>query len=412
MITLPVGVPAGERRVAIQVRDVTDEAAIAIEDVTLDVPAQPRTSVKLEPTTVTAGKAAAFTVLVHNEGNTVQHGSVLASDPEAKTTYTFAPPTFSLSPGESTSVALEAKAKRPWVGDPLLRPFELRVDSTATPASRPTSPPAAAGVFVQKSRLSRGLLEPARAAVRAHAVRGDHHARAQLGRRPLGRGPQPRASRWPRPGRRPRRRAPARSAARVIDLSTGAPVRERQRRAVHGGRPVGPVRHHRDRRRRHVRDRPAAGGRRTRCAVTGAGLTEVWYAAAATQADATPITVTPGQTVSGLTVVVGGVPATIAGTVVGDRRRRGDADRRDAARHPRRWPATVPPEPGEAAPPIGSGAVVRTVPIGADGTFAGGRPAVARDLRPRRLQVRVRQHGAARRRRRRRGPHRRSSSRC
>ena len=130
MITLPVGVPAGERRVAIQVRDVTDEAAIAIEDVTLDVPAQPRTSVKLEPTTVTAGKAAAFTVLVHNEGNTIQHGSVLASDPEAKTTYTFEPPTFSLAPGESTSVAMQAKAKRPWVGDPLLRPFELRVDST------------------------------------------------------------------------------------------------------------------------------------------------------------------------------------------------------------------------------------------------------------------------------------------
>ncbi|WP_028050770.1 carboxypeptidase regulatory-like domain-containing protein [Cellulomonas sp. URHD0024] len=365
MITLPVGVPAGERRVAIQVRDVTDEAAIAIEDVTLDVPPQPRTSVKLEPTTVTAGKAAAFTVLVHNEGNTVQHGSVLASDPEAKTTYTFAPATFSLAPGESTSVALEARAKRPWVGDPLLRPFELRVDSTATPVT-PDTPAAAAGVFVQKSRLSRGLLSLlgllfaltlfaviitlALSSVVGHSA-ADRDLALQVAQA---------------------RQAAAKTgtsaiSGTVIDLSTGAPVPNVSVALFTPDDPSNPfVTTATADAGTFAISRLPAGTYLLR--VTGAGLTEVWYAAAATQADATKIPVTPGQTVSGLTVVVGGVPATVAGTVVGD----DVAGATLTVEMPLDTPplaGTVTAEPGEADPPIGSGAVVRTVPIGADGTF-------------------------------------------
>lgn len=365
MITLPVGVPAGERRVAIQVRDVTDEAAIAIEDVTLDVPAQPRTSVKLEPTTVTAGKAAAFTVLVLNEGNTVQHGSLVATDPEAKTTYTFAPPTFSLSPGESASVALETSAKRPWVGDPILRPFELRVDSTATPAS-PEAPPAAAGVFIQKSRLSRGLLGllGLLLALTLFAVIITLALSSVVGRSAADRDLALQVAQA--------RQAAAQTgtsaiSGTVIDLSTGAPVPNVSVALFTSDDPSDPFVTTAT-----VNDgtfsilRLPAGEYTLR--VTGAGLTEVWYAASATQADATAITVTAGQTVSGLTVVVGGVPATIAGTVVGD----DVAGATLTVEMPLDSPplaGSVTPEPDEAPPPVGSGAVVRTVPIGADGTF-------------------------------------------
>ncbi|WP_426594378.1 carboxypeptidase regulatory-like domain-containing protein [Cellulomonas sp. McL0617] len=366
LITLPVGVPAGERRVAIQVRDVTDEAAIAIEDVTLDVPAQPRTSVRLEPTTVTAGKAAAFTVLVHNEGNTVQHAGLVASDPEAKIAFTFAPATFSLSPGESASVAMDAKAKRPWVGDPILRPFELRVDSVAAPAA-PDAPPAAAGVFVQKSRLSRGLLGllGLLVALTLFAVIITLALSSVVGRSAADRNLAIEV-------------AQARVAAAqtgtstisgtVIDLSTGAPVPNVTVALFTSADPSDPLITS------TTKDdgtfaitRLPAGGYTLR--VTGAGLTEVWYAAAATQADATAITVTAGQTVSGLTVVVGGVPATISGTVTG-------ADVAGAmltVEMPLDTPplaGQVQPEPDEAPPPIGSGAIVRTIPIGADGTFS------------------------------------------
>ena len=36
-LTLPEGLPAGERRVALQVRDLADDGAIAVQDVVLDV---------------------------------------------------------------------------------------------------------------------------------------------------------------------------------------------------------------------------------------------------------------------------------------------------------------------------------------------------------------------------------------
>ncbi len=365
LITLPVGVPAGERRVAIQVRDVTDEAAIAIEDVTLEVPALPRTAVALEPTTVTAGKAAAFTVLVQNEGNTIQHGRLVASDAEAKTTYAFTPPTFSLSPGESASVALQATAKRPWVGDPILRPFELRVDSTVTPVV-PDAPPAAAGVFVQKSRLSRGLLGllGLLLAISVFAVIITLALSSVVGRSAADRDLALQVAQA--------RQAAAQTGTSaitgtVIDLSTGAPVANTNVAIFGTDDPSDPL----------VTTVSGAEGTfgfsrlpagEYTLSVSGANLTEVWYAASATQADATAITVTPGQTASGITVVVGGVPATISGTVRGD----DVAGALLTVEMPLDTPplaGQVGPEPGEAAPPVGSGAVVRTVPIGADGTF-------------------------------------------
>ena len=211
VLTLPEGIPAGERRVSVQVRDVTDQAAIAIEDVTIEVPALARTTVSLEPATVTAGKVAAFAAVVRNDGNTVQHARLVARDPEAATTYTFDPDGFSLAPGQSTSVALAASAKRPFVGDPLLRPFELRLEG---PAALPTdAPPAASGVFVQKPLLSRGMLGllGLLLAISTFAlIITIALSPWSVGRPPTGTW----RSRWRRPGRRQPRRGRRRSRAR------------------------------------------------------------------------------------------------------------------------------------------------------------------------------------------------------
>ena len=212
VLTLPEGIPAGERRVAVQVRDVTDQAAIAIEDVTIDVPALPRTTVSLEPATVTAGKVAAFAAVVRNDGNTVQHARLVARDPEAATTYTFDPDGFSLAPGQSTSVALAASAKRPFVGDPLLRPFELRLDGPSAPAGG-----RAAGRVGRLRAEAAAVPRDARAAraPAGHLARSRSSSRSRSARWSAGR---PRTatwrSRWRRPGRRRRRRGRRRSRAR------------------------------------------------------------------------------------------------------------------------------------------------------------------------------------------------------
>ena len=89
--------------------------------------------------------------------------------------------------------------------------------------------------------------------------------------------------------------------------------------------------------------------------VTGAGFAPVWYPSAAAQPDAQPVELTTGQTVSGLTIVVGGVPATLGGTVSGARRRGRPAHGRDAARRPAAGRAWCGPETGEAAPTGGLG---------------------------------------------------------
>lgn len=362
-VQLPEGVPAGDRRIAVQIRDLTDAGAIAVQEVVLDVPPAPRATVRLDPPTVTAGPTAVFAVLVHNEGNTVQHGRVVALDPEARTAFAFQPPQFSLPPGESVTLALRAKAKRPWFGDPALRPFELRLDGpTAPPAD---APPAAAGVFIQKPRLSRGLLALlglllaisvfaivitiALSSVVGHSA-ADRNLALQV--------------------------AQARNTATttgtstltgsVTDLSTGAPVGDVSVEAF-GSDPAEPL--------LTVAtgddgtfslERLPAGTYTLR--VRGAGFDETWYPAAPTQADAQQVEVATGQSVAGLTVLVGGVPAALAGTVSGDDVA-GAVLTVQLPLDTGPLAATDTSAAGEAPPTATSGAVVRTVPIGAEGTF-------------------------------------------
>ena len=130
----------------------------------------------------------------------------------------------------------------------------------------------------------------------------------------------------------------------------------------------------------------------------GAGFVQLWYPGAASDADATAVEVKTGEQKQGLDIALGGVPASITGTVVGD-----DVSARDAV------PETVPPPAGRfdhdehhrhdratcadhvdrarrrnglertcrtgnrrgrAQPDDGGAAIVQKVPIGSDGTFS------------------------------------------
>ncbi|MDQ0372081.1 carboxypeptidase regulatory-like domain-containing protein [Cellulomonas humilata] len=364
VLTLPEGIPAGERRVSVQVRDVTDQAAIAIEDVTIEVPALARTTVSLEPATVTAGKVAAFAAVVRNDGNTVQHARLVARDPEAATTYTFDPDGFSLAPGQSTSVALAASAKRPFVGDPLLRPFELRLEG---PAALPTdAPPAASGVFVQKPLLSRGMLGllGLLLAISTFALIITIALSSVVGRSAADRDLAIQVAQA--------RQAAAQTGTStvegtVIQLSTGVPAQDVTVLLFGAEDPSQPVKTQATGTDGTFAMSDLPAGEYT-IQVTGAGFAPTWYPSAAAQPDAQPVELTTGQTVGGLTVVVGGVPATLTGTVSGD-----DVG---GAQLTVELPLDVPPLAGEVEPEAGeatatgsTGAVVRTVPIGADGTF-------------------------------------------
>jgi len=360
-LRLPDDARAGEHAVTVQVRDVADPGGIAVQDVVLDVPPAPRASVRLDPPTLTAGTTGAFSVLVRNDGNTLQLARLVARDPEAATAFTFRPETLTLPPGQSAAVALEARARRPLVGDPRLRPFELRLAGPGAPP--PDAPPAAAGVLVQKPRFTRGVLALAGLLValttfavvitvalgsvvsRSAADRNLALQVAQAEEQEDGTGTSA-------------------LAGTVTDLATGAGVGGLTV-AAFGADPAEPV----------LTTATGDTGEYTlpglpagdyTLRVEGAGFTETWFPAAPTQTDAQPVTVQADQTVGGLDVVVGGVPATLAGTVTG-------TDVAGAVLTVElpldAGPlAGTAPEPGEAASTRG-GAVVRTVPVGAEGTF-------------------------------------------
>ncbi|GAA2241567.1 hypothetical protein GCM10010401_12960 [Rarobacter faecitabidus] len=362
-VTVPPELPAGTRTLAIQVQDVADPASIEIAEVALNVPADPRLTLTVDPPHVTAGKRAQYTAIVANTGNATQNVSMTATDPKAKTTFRFTPSSFILEPGGSMPVAVAARARRPLFGDATLRPFQ--VTASGTPSAATPTPPATA-VFVQKSLISRGAITlvglllavsifalvivialssvvDRSAADRnlALTVAQAREAGAATGSSGLG--------------------------GKVVDLMTGSFVSSVAVAAFPADDASNPI-------------ATTASGDDGSFAISGlpagdylvrvqgGGYDEVWYPAAASPGDAQTVTLANDQRVADLTVVVGGTPASLAGEVSGDDVAGAtltiqlpldagilaDAGMSDTST-------------GDSAVP--AGAVVTTAPIGSDSTF-------------------------------------------
>lgn len=424
LLTLPVGVPAGPRRMAVQVRELTDEQAVAIEEIVVTVPDQPGLDVRLDPVTVTAGRRADFGVVVENNGNTVLEGRLRAEDPEQKISFSFTPPGYSLAPGETVTGRLRTRAKRPVFGSLAVRPFSLFVDdgvrraplsasTTAPVGAAPVAPgapvvpgaagqgvaspvpaaaagtktlappvvgagtapgadaprPVAQGVFVQKPLFARGLLSllGLLVAVTVFAVVIAVGLSSVLARSAADRDlalqvAQARFDSSAATGT-------AGVSGAVTLISDGQPVpgvaveifEASDTTAVVATAATSDTGE-------FAVDSLPAGDYKMR--LRGAGFAEVWYPAGATDAEAEVVSLSSGQQVTGLSVLLGGVPATVSGTVLGDDAAGAVAELQiplDSAV----LAGLVDPLTGAAAPPaLGDGAVVRTAPVGGDGTFS------------------------------------------
>ncbi len=128
VVTVPEGVPAGPRRIAVQVRQLNPPETSTIVEVELTVPAARAVRMRVDPMTVTAGRRATFSVLVENTGNTIVNARFAADDPENKVRFTFSPETVTLAPGEHAIADLRAKAPRHLAGSPAVRPLGLYLD--------------------------------------------------------------------------------------------------------------------------------------------------------------------------------------------------------------------------------------------------------------------------------------------
>ena len=368
-VTIPEGVAAGDRRIAIQVRELTPPHANAVEEIELQVPAAPAVHLQLDPVTVYGGRRASFGAVIENKGNTTVTGRLAGADAEDKVRFAFAPEAIRLAPGEHRIVELTTRARRPLTGSPMVRVFTVHLDELAerplvpgtTKASvAPDLPPLATGTFLQRPWLSRGPISllGLLAAVTVFAIVITVALARLVGQSAADRNLALQV-------------AQARSASSV----TGTAAMSGTVRLLTAGTPVPGVAVEAFST-ADVANAIATTATNSAGAFTlpnlpegsyklrfrGAGFVQLWYPGAATDADASTIAIQPGQARQGLDVRLGGIPATLSGTVTGD-----DVS---AASVYLELPGTATAAgPSASAAPGTTEAIVRTVPVGSDGQF-------------------------------------------
>jgi hypothetical protein len=393
-VVVPEGMAAGERRIAIQVRELTPPHATAVEEIELQVPAAPSVRLQLDPVTVYGGRRASFGAVVENKGNTTVTGRLAGGDAEDKIRFGFAPAAIRLAPGEHRIVELTTRARRPFMGSPLVRVFTVHLDESphweeparvplarlmldkqrgkppepppAAPA--PELPPLATGTFLQRPWLSRGPISliGLLAAVTVFAIVITVALSRMVGQSAADRD-----------------LALQVAQARTVTSTTGTAAMSGTVRLLTAGTPVPGVAveafNTADVANAIATTATNAAGTFTlpnlpegsyKLRFRGAGFVQLWFPGAATDADAGTVAVAPGQNKQGLDVRLGGVPATIAGTVSGD-------DVSGASVYlelPGAGTGTVgtakAPTQSASAAPGTTEAVVRTVPVGSDGQFS------------------------------------------
>lgn len=400
-VTAPVGVPAGPRRIAVQVRELNPPERSTIVELDLEVPAARSVRMRVDPLTVTAGHRATFSVIVENTGNTMLNARLGGDDPENKVRFTFNPEAVTLAPGEHAVADLKATAPRHVTGSPTVRMLGLYLDDVptdsfftaaadaddlATPA-RGDTPPLANATFLQRAVLARGALSllGLLAAVTVFAVLITLAMSRLVGQSTADRNLALQIA-------AAQQNSPATGTSGVAGtvrlLTSGDPVPAVAVSVFDASDTSTPVATTATDSKGSYRVTNLAAGK-YKLSFRGAGFIQLWYPGATSDADAKTVTLTTGQLQAGLDVTLGGVPASIGGKVTGD-------DVADATVYlettgtgatggtsaasahggllasPLMTGGTgsAPGTPGNGVPGGGTGAVVTSVPVGSDGTFS------------------------------------------
>ena len=160
VVRIPPGVAAGERRMAVQVRELTPPQAISIAEIELMVPPAESLRVTMSPMTVIGGRSGTFGVVLENTGNTPVTAELAGTDAEDVMQFVFEPPVLTLAPGDQAIADLKASGPRRWFGQPVVRTFGLLIRPPAcTPPTRrrrPNWPPPDRPVAAEPAPTERG----------------------------------------------------------------------------------------------------------------------------------------------------------------------------------------------------------------------------------------------------------------
>ncbi|WAX57725.1 carboxypeptidase regulatory-like domain-containing protein [Jatrophihabitans cynanchi] len=381
MVDVPRGIPAGARRIAVQVRELTPPYESKVTEIDLTVPPNPVVQLRVDPMAITAGKRATFSLLVENTGNTAIRGFLAGDDPENQVRFDFEPAHVSLAPGQHSVLDMRASAKRHFLGTPTVRSLSVYLDEIAPdaflepppaqPASGEEREPLAGATFIQKSVMSRsalsllGLLFAATVFAVVITIALSRLVAQSTADRNLALQVAAAKNNAATTGQS--------GVSGVVSLLTsGKPVAGVTASVFATSDTTTPVATTATNAKGaySVTDLPAG---KYLLSFRGAGFVQIWYPGAVNAADATTITLAAGQVQGGLNVSLGGVPASISGTVVGDdvsaatlflETLPGGATTDAAAGRP------LGTAPVPVTPPDNGGAVVQRVPIGSDGSFS------------------------------------------
>ena len=148
-ITLPRETPAGLYQLPIEVSDENGP----IGTLTADIQVAPfdDLTVAVSPRVVSAGSKATFVVTTTNRGNRPTGVSLTAGDADRALKFTIEPRRAQLEGGQAVAFSVNAKGKRPFVGNAIPRAIQIDVATRTTSTSETVT-------LTQKPRLSRGLL--------------------------------------------------------------------------------------------------------------------------------------------------------------------------------------------------------------------------------------------------------------
>lgn len=357
-VTTPPGLRAGDRRFAVQVRELTPPTRTTVVDLDLEIAAAPLVEMDLDPRTVTAGKRGSFGLLVDNVGNTQVSGALCGQDDQEKIRYRFTPPLLDLAPGEHAAVEIKVKARRRFIGQPVVRPFTLRIDDGREPDQQPKT----TGTFMQRPLIARGAVSllGLLASITVFALVITYALSSVVGRSAADRDLALQVA-------QAQQNAGGGGTGSVSGtarlLTSGASVAGVSVEVFAANDPSTSIRSAAtDRNGTYHLGSLGSGDYKLR--FRGAGFTDLWYPAALTPADASPVTLQTGQDLSGIDVRLGGLPATLSGKII--------ADSLQGAAITLQVPGTPVGSTGTPTSSLGiaAGAVLQTAPVGGDGSFA------------------------------------------
>ena len=148
-ITLPRETQAGLYQLPIEVSDENGP----IGTLTADIQVAPfdELSISVSPRVTAAGSKTSFVVTTTNRGNRPTGVSLTAADADRALKFTVEPRRAQLEGGQAVAFSVNAKGKRPFVGNAVPRAIQIDIATRSSTTSETVT-------FTQKPRLSRGLL--------------------------------------------------------------------------------------------------------------------------------------------------------------------------------------------------------------------------------------------------------------